>query len=246
MDGLDRDRNYWRTVEDVAGAGNYSYEDMFRHFPVYALRRDLTRFLSHYELFRKVENLPGCIVDLGVWRGTSFFTWSKLLDAFCPYDRSRKVFGFDSFAGLQQFTSQDGPDDPQVQKQGGGYFAPELELQRMLAVNNSDSMIPNTERAKLYVGDIADTIPVFLEENPGVRISLLHLDMDLYVPTRAALEALFPLVLRGGVVVFDEYGLIPWQGETLAADEYFESIGFQPEFTKHSWAQTPHGFFTKE
>lgn len=128
----------------------------------------------------------------------------------------------------------------------GGYFATEDEVSNLVEIHNSDNMIPGTKRSNLVVGDIKDTLPMFLERNPGLRISLLHFDMDLYEPTLKALEILYPRVLAGGVVCFDEFGLVPWQGETLAVEEYFKKINIKPVIKKHSFAQTPHGYFIKD
>lgn len=247
-EGMRRDAEYWQTISELADARGYTTEDLLRHWPAYAMRRDITRFLSHYELFKLVRDLPGCIVELGVWRGSSLLTWSKLLDAFCPFDRSRKVFGFDSFEGLQNFLPEDGSataTDREIGRVEGGYAATEKELRQLAAASNTDSMIPGTERTHIFAGDATKDIPRFLEENPGLRISLLHLDMDLYEPTLRALELLYPLVVKGGVVTFDEYGMIPWQGETAAVDEYFAQIGESPKIVKHPWTQAPHGYFVK-
>nr|MBK7063964.1 hypothetical protein [Deltaproteobacteria bacterium] len=85
----------------------------------------------------------------------------------------------------------------------------------------------------------------WLEENPGLRISLLHLDVDLYEPTLAALKAFYPRVVTGGVVIFDEYGLMPWEGESQAVDEYFASIGERPLIKKFPTFHNPHGYMIK-
>ncbi len=47
----------------------------------------------------------------------------------------------------------------------------------------------------------------YSESHPGFRISLLHMDLDVEIPTLKALEALWPKVCKGGVVVFDEYAI---------------------------------------
>lgn len=70
-------------------------------------------------------------------------------------------------------------------------------------------------------GNVFDTIPVWLEENPHGRIALLHLDMDVYEPTRAALEKLWDRMVKGGVVVIDDYNAVG--GATRAVDEFLES-----------------------
>lgn len=245
FDSQARDKYYWDSLYKLMADRGYTVEDMLRNWPAYIMRRDLPRFLSHYELFKKIVDLPGCIVELGVYRGASFFTWSALMESFVPFDRSRKVYGFDTFEGLQDFTEEDGKNDTTVQKEVGGYLATAAEIQTLVDMHNSDNMITGTKRANIVVGDIKETLPKFLEDHPGLKISLLHFDMDLYEPTKYALEMLYPCVLKGGIICFDEYALVPWQGETRAVDEYFEKIGEQPEFYKHHFAQTPHGYMIK-
>ena len=56
-------------------------------------------------------------------------------------------------------------------------------------------------------------------DNPEFKISLLHIDIDLYEATKIILELLYPKVVNGGVIIFDEYGT--FGGETIAIDEYF-------------------------
>lgn len=246
LDSLARDKNYWNEIDEIKKQQDYSAEDLLRHWPAYVMRRDIPRFLSHYEIFKKVIDLPGCIIDLGVWKGASLFTWSKLMETFVPFDRSRKVFGFDTFEGLQNFSDRDGKIDSSVQKDVGGYLASREEVERLVEIHNSDNMVSGTSRVNLVVGDIRDTLPTFLGDNPGIRISLLHFDMDLYEPTKVGLELLYDFVLPGGVICFDEYGLVPWQGETQAVEDFFRSRKLPlPKMQKHYFAQTPHAYLIK-
>jgi len=95
----------------------------------------------------------------------------------------------------------------------------------------------------LVEGDLSETAHDFVKKNPGLRISLLHLDVDLYEPTLAALDAFYPCVVNGGLVVFDEYGLTEWAGESRAVEEYFGSD--LPHIEKFSFSSLPGGFFVK-
>jgi len=244
---LPRDLDVWSQIEELLARQRHSYKHVLESWPAYVRRIHLNRFLAHYEIFKQVVDLPGCIVEIGVSRGISFFTWSKLLETFCPGDRKRKVFGFDSFAGLQDFTAKDGKQDPMVGKSVGGYSAGGVrdEVEALVRITNQDNMVSGNARCELVVGDIRETLPRFLAANSGLRMSLLHLDVDLYEPTLFALRTLYPLVVRGGAVIFDEYGLIPWEGETNAADEYFHEIGEKPVIRKFAWSTTPHGYLIK-
>lgn len=241
------DLDYWDRMEALVSREGHSLRHVLSLWPAYVRRQHLTRFIAHYELYKQVVDLPGCIVEIGVYRGSSFFTWHKLCETFNATDRRKKVFGFDHFRGLSDFDAKDGPQDAKDGKVPGGFDAIPVreEVFELTRLHNDDNLIPGIERSRLIEGDIRETIPKFLEENSGLRICLLHLDADLYQPTMLALTHLYPLVVKGGLVVLDEYGLIPWEGESRAAEEYFGSIQEAPTFRKFPWSGQPQGYFVK-
>jgi hypothetical protein len=243
-----RDKILWETMENMFEKHNFTTEQILRNWPAYILRRDLPRLLAHYELFKQVIDLPGNIIELGIYKGASFFTWANLLESFCSTDRHRKVFGFDHFEGLKkdQFTEQDGATDAWVHKQPEEYKCSAEEIRALVQIHNADNMLPGAERCRLIEGDVLETLPQFLKDNPGLKISLLHLDMDLYLPTKFALELLYPLVVTGGIICFDEYGLIPWEGETRAVDEFFANFPAPPVIKKFPFVHIPHGYMIKQ
>lgn len=245
FDSNARDEEYWRELDRLFQRRGYRSKEILRNWPAYVMRRDVRRFISHYELFKNVVDLPGCIVDLGVFKGASLFTWANLLEIFCANDRSRRVFGFDHFRGLTEFADKDGALNLGADKVEGGFCAEEEDVRTLEHIHAMDSHTPGFRRAELVIGDIKSTLPKFLAENPGLRVSLIHFDFDLYEPTRFALELLYPLVLKGGVVCFDEYGLIPWAGESNAVDEYLDKLLERPTIRKHPFTQMPHGYLIK-
>ncbi|WP_413771511.1 TylF/MycF/NovP-related O-methyltransferase [Marinobacter sp. C1S70] len=67
-------------------------------------------------------------------------------------------------------------------------------------------------------GDILQTAPAFLSENPHIRVALLHIDLDVYSPSRLALDLFYPRMVSGGLIVLDDYGTV--EGETVAVEEF--------------------------
>lgn len=244
-----RDRRHWRMMEDLFTARGFGPREILTQFPAYVRRRDLPRFLAHYELFKMVMDLPGSILDLGVFRGASLFTWAKLLETFCPADRTRKVYGFDHFRGLDAFTDEDGGKADRTGAVGpdpARWQADADHARTLVELHNDDGLIAGVERVRLIEGDVLDTLPRFLAETPGLRVCLLHLDLDVHAPTRAALEQVWPLVVEGGVVVFDEYALPPWEGETRAVDDFLRGLtGPTPVVRKFPFATMPGGYVVK-
>lgn len=221
--------------------------DAVRHFPVLARRQLLKRFLAHTEIFKMTLGVPGDIAELGVFRGLGLMTWANLLETFCIGDRTKTVYGFDNWQGFTALTPEDGVDEESVQKTVGG-FSPEPyydELRDAIAIFDDDRFIPWKPRIKLVKGNIEDTAPRFAEGNPGVRFSLIHFDCDLYTPTKAALDAFWPVLSRGGVMLFDEYGIPEWPGETKAVDEF---LAANPGVRLRTldWNNTPAAFLVKE
>jgi hypothetical protein len=220
---------------------------ILRNFPLYIRRVTLKRMLAHYELFCKTIQLPGDIVELGVYRGTTLIQWANFLEARNIGDRTKKVIGFDNFFGFRKLDPEDGPEDQKAGKFAGGFDAREMEAQveDIIKIFDQDRFIPEKPRIHLVKGNIEETLPTFIKEHPGVRISLLHFDCDLYAPTKVGLEYLWDKVVPGGVVIFDEYGIEPWAGESQAVDEFFAKRKITPKFETFDWHATPAAYVIK-
>lgn len=78
----------------------------------------------------------------------------------------------------------------------------------LLTLKSVEESLTNMNIDKKYMlvqGDVEQTIPAFVKENPGFRISLLYMDVDIERPTYHALKNLWDRILPGGIIVFDEY-----------------------------------------
>ncbi len=223
---------------------NISKTEICRNFSIYSRRIFLKRFLAHYELFRNVIDLPGDMVELGVYRGTTLMNWANFLEIRNMPDRQKQVFGFDNFRGFTSLHEKDGKVDGRVKKEVGGFDAGVFDeiLKDAISIYDKDRFVPYKPRVILVEGDIEETVPRFVEEHPGLRICLLHFDCDMYEPTMVGLKYFWPLVVQGGVVLFDEYGIRPWEGESRAVDEYFQG---KAKIKRFDWAPNPGGYIIK-
>lgn len=241
-----RDADHWEKVEDLVKRSGLSLKDILLDYAAFIRRRDLPRLLARYELFKLIENLPGSIVELGVFRGSGLFTWGNLLETFCPGDRTRMVYGFDHFEGYKNLTKEDGTAAAWIDNTIGRMVSDGDFLRELIDLHTADNMLPGVERCRVIDGDIVETAAEFAARNMGVRLSMLYFDIGPYEPTVAALEHLYPLVLPGGVVAFNSYGMPPWQGEADAIESYFKPLGGVPPLRKFAFAPVPHAYFVKE
>jgi macrocin-O-methyltransferase TylF-like protien len=240
-----KDREHWQELESLVKENNIALSEMLVNFPAFVRRREMTRLLADYDLFRMIVDLPGSIVELGVYLGAGLLTWSKLLETFVPGDRSRKVYGFESGGGYQDFSFEDGDPRPWIDTIGQKTVSRNY-LERLTELTNQDNMVRGVERCRVIFGNISETVPEFARNSQGTRFSLMFLDVNLYKPTLIGLRELYPLLLRGGIVAINGFGSPPWQGEALALEHYFREISApHPRLRKLPYSIRPGAYFIK-
>lgn len=191
-------------------------EKKLENFPKYVRRQNLTRFLALYEVYKRILNVKGSIVECGVFRGFGLMTWAKLSAILEPVNLTRRIYGFDSFAGFPSINQVDQVGIAAGVNKGDLYADSEEELLELSNINDSTRFLGHIPKVKLIRGDASKTIPVFTKDTPHLLISLLFLDFDLYEPTKIALENFLPRMPKGAIIAFDELDNPLWPGETKA------------------------------
>ena len=196
--------------------GKYKEEQCYEYetgFDLTSQPYRMGNILAHYELYKKIVEIPGDVIELGVFKGggiIQFATFRELLEN----ERSRKIIGFDVFGEFPEGKRVE--SDTRFVKEWNTLFKDDFLTEQDLYESFRLKEIHNVELVK---GDICETIREYLDTYPQTRISLLHIDTDIYEPAKAGLEQLFDRVVRGGVVIFDDYATV--EGETMAVDEFF-------------------------
>jgi hypothetical protein len=188
-----------------------------QHSALFLKRQALSRLLYYDQLYRRIVNVPGVICEFGVQWGTTMATLANLRGIYEPYNHSRRIIGFDTFAGFKGATAEDGPA-----VKDGGYATDEryeTELADILAIHESFSPISHLRKFELVKGDVCDTVPIWLDSNPGLVVAMAIFDMDIFGPTKAALQLVLPRLVRGSLLVFDELNCPHFPGETQAVQE---------------------------
>jgi hypothetical protein len=116
-----------------------------------------------------------------------------------------------------------GPEDGERCKTVDGSFSVsegyDGYLEKLLALADGLNPIPHLKKFELVKGDAVQTIPDYLKRHPETIVSLAIFDFDIYKPTKAALTAIKPHLMKGSVLVFDELCDDIFPGETLAVQE---------------------------
>lgn len=182
------------------------------HWPLYVGVGNLSRFMAIADMLRASLDVPGHVAEFGSWRGANLMLMTKLLRIYDPHG-SKQVHCFESFAGLETFSAQDGGAG---ESEGGTYRGNYAELQAMINLSELDDDIV------IHKGDILQTLPDTLK-NEGLSFSFVYCDTDLYAPSRMILDSLHPRLSKGGMIVMDEWNYDKWPGEAVAVREFMES-----------------------
>lgn len=214
LDYLDRIGAYWRESPGEAVV-------KLEAFTKYVSRQSLTKLLARYELFKMQLEVNGSVVEVGVHRGASLMAWAHFSSILEPVNYTRQIVGFDTFEGFPSVGEKDAAGVSEYLRKGG--FSPEEDaegdLRRAVELYDLNRLMSHIPKVQLVRGDVCRTLAEYLDANPHLVVSLLHLDADLHDPTKAALDHLLPRMPRGAVLAFDELNMRLFPGETLAAME---------------------------
>lgn len=185
----------------------------------------MTSIERMYSLYKAVEyvvknNIPGDIVEAGVWRGGSCMLIAKTLQKFG--DTERRIFLYDTFKGMPAPTAQDKQHDGErLQKRWDANIESNHNDWCYASLEDVKKNIASTSYASdktIFVqGRVEETIPDTIPSH----ISLLRLDTDWYESTAHEMKHLYPLLQTRGVLIIDDYG--HWKGSRQAVDEYIAS-----------------------
>lgn len=210
---------YAKGMEDFFEKANGTLTDKLANFTRFTSRQTLAIFLYKYELFKKVLDVHGSILEFGVFRGGGAFSFAQFSAILEPYNYQRRIIGFDTFMGFPAVSDEDAVhgSDPGP-KQGDFYIGAGFddELAENIALFDRNRFLNHVDKLSFIKGDVTETLPRFLEENRHLIVSLAYFDLDIHEPTKKALQLILPRIPKGGIIAFDELNNPQWPGETEA------------------------------
>ncbi|MEA3004118.1 MAG: O-methyltransferase [Sphingomonadales bacterium] len=192
----------------------------------------MTSIERMYALYKAVEHvvrvgIEGDFAECGVWRGGSAMMMALAARRFG--DAGRRIWLYDTFAGMtppsprdvQSATGRCAADilaaSPRDEGDPFWGIAPRAVVEENLARTSHPP-----EGWKIVEGDVLETLP----GNAPESLAILRLDTDWHDSTDHELRTLYPRLVRGGILIVDDYGY--WSGAREAVDLYFEEAGARP------------------
>ena len=153
--------------------------------------------------------MPGDVFEFGVFKGISLIrllTFRSILEN----SFSRRIYGFDTF---KNFPSEKSKIDKKLIKKWENVAGQSISKNEL----NENLQLKKFENYELIQGDIKNTLPEFLKRQRNVKISLLHLDLEVYGATKYVINKLIDKMSPKGIILFDDYPTV--KGASKAVDE---------------------------
>lgn len=228
---------------------NCPSDDIYEAFNKFIFSSDIKligKLLHRFKFFMETRHLPGDIVEVGVFKGSGMATFVKFLEVFMP-NSNKKVIGFDIFdtdeSSFILQTKDTEIDRNSMETVYSKVEGSELSLESVR--NRLESISANiSDKVKLIKGDVQETMPKFLQDNPGFRASMIYIDVDIERPTYHALVNLWDRLLPGGIILFDEYEYHLFS-ESVGVAKFLKEKGVKYNLKSTDWF-APTAYLRKE
>lgn len=155
-----------------------------------------------WSLVEQVHKVPGDLLEVGVWRGSTSILMGAKLKALA---NEKRLYACDTFEGVVKAGH---PFDNHYK--GGEHHNTSLEL-----VNKNISMY-GLNNVLLLKGVFPDDTSHLIDNK---KFCLCHIDVDAYVSAKAVLDWVWPKLSVGGMIVFNDYGFPLTKGVTRLFNE---------------------------
>lgn len=205
-------------------------EDKLFNLGLYVRSALLTKFLVMNDLYKRVKNAPGILVEFGIWYGQNLVLLENLRAIHEPFNKQRKIVGFDTFEGYRGFSNNDKKSqifDPNSYSTGKDY---KKYLRDLLEIHEGNNAFGHTRNVhELVEGNVINTVPAYFEKNQQDLVAFAYFDMGLYEPTKKCLDVIMDRLVPGSVILFDELCWKEAPGETIAFREVFAGKKYKLE-----------------
>ena len=205
---------------------------------LFVKRQDLTKQLFFNDLYSKIINVHGVIMEFGVRWGQNLVTLNNLRGIHEPFNYSRKIIGFDTFSGFENVSEKDGTHE--IIKKGAFSVTDDYDkyLEEILDYHEKECPVSHVKKNTLIKGDAVVMLEKYLKEHPETIIAFAYFDFDVYEPTKKCLELIKPYLTKGSIIGFDELNDPQFPGETVALKETLGLNNIAVKRSKYSGIQS--------
>lgn len=205
-------------------------EDLMFNLGMYVRGSLLVKFLVMNDLYERIKNIPGAILEFGVWYGQNIILLENLRAIHEPFNKQRSIIGFDTFTGYTNLTDKEKNVkvfDDKTYATERGYKS---YLENLIEVHEGNNVLGHVRgKHKLIEGDVEKTVPQYFKDYPEIIVAMAYFDIGTYRPTKTALHTIKPHLVPGSVLLFDQLTWPDAPGEAVAFKEVLTDVNYKIE-----------------
>lgn len=197
-------------------------KDILQNLGLFLSSKNLSRILFMDHIYKQILDVHGVVIEFGTRWGQNLALFSALRGIYEPFNRLRKIVGFDTFTGFPDVTTYDNMNCS-VMHPGGLTCSEKYEeyLDKVMFFQEQDNPVNHVKKYEIIKGDAVIEVGNYLKRVPETIVALVYFDFDIYRPTKICLEAIKDRLVKGSIVAFDELCDPDSPGETKALQEVF-------------------------
>ena len=211
-------------LETALNSKNVPTNHKINNLGLYIKTGSLAHILFMNEAYNLIKNIPGIIMEFGVWYGANLILFENLRAIHEPFNKLRKIVGFDTFNGYPAKSRSS--EDLSAEK--AGYLDKDIYaldkdytnfLKDTIEFHENNNVLNHIKKNEIVKGNVEDTLPIYLKDNPSTVIAFVYLDLALFKSTKFVIENILPYLIKGSVIMFDEFNHPSIHGDTLSFRE---------------------------
>lgn len=208
-------------------------EQLLSNLGLFLMSKDLARLMFMKHIYERIIGIHGVVFDMGTRWGQNMAIFAALRGIYEPFNRHRKIVGFDTFVGFPSVTEKDGNSD--LMQIGNATCTDNYEeyLTQVMKCHEIHNPASHIQKFEIIKGDAIKTLSKYLERHPETLVSLAYFDFDIYEPTKICLGMIYDRMPKGSVMAFDELCCPDSPGETVAIMELLNISDMKIERLPH-------------
>jgi hypothetical protein len=232
------EKNNREILNELQNSSPIYKNEQINNVGLFLKRQELSKILFLNEIYSKIQNVHGVIMEFGVRWGQNLSTLNNLRGIYEPFNHSRKIIGFDTFEGFKNTSSVDG--NANYNHDGAFNVSKEYEiyLEKVLKCHENECPLNHIDKNIIIKGDAISTLKEYLKNHKETIIAFAYFDFDIYKPTLECLKLIQPYLTKGSIIGFDELCDPGFPGETQALREVFGTNNYKIIRNKFSGIQS--------
>lgn len=221
--------NFRQDLANLYKNSPLSEADLMFNFGLYTRSSLLVKFIVMNRIYERVKHLPGAMMEFGVWYGQNLVLLENLRSIHEPFNKQRRIIGFDTFSGYTGISDKDKSSAVWVEESysTGNY---KDYLKKIIETHEGINILGHIRgQHELVEGDVTETVPNYFSKHPETLVAFAFFDMGLYKPTKVALEHVVKHSLPGTLILLDELTWAESPGEAIAFREVFKDVKYEVE-----------------